>query len=214
MGKQLSHYQKRKPADSAGVRRSTRRTKKMKRAIVGLVGLLVVLMVVWPLTNMGKRSFKVNLASGTAPTDEKPHMIKPRLHGMDKDGQPYNITAREAMQETKDSVVLHEVEGDIYRKNGGWIALNAATGYYNVTEKTLDLIGNVDLLTDGAYELATEKAHVILSTKEVQGDVPVSLQGPLGTLTADTFRLQGAMNTIIFTGNVHLKVYSKAGKKK
>lgn len=213
-GEFLSHYGERKAPTGRHVRQTTRRTKHMKRAIVGLVGLLVVVMIVWPLTNMGKRSFKVNLAGSSAPADDKPHMIKPRLHGMDKDGQPYNVTARDALQEDKDNVMMQEVSGDVALKDGGWVSLTADTGHYNVTAKTLDLLGAVNVVTDSGYELTTETARALLHKKEVQGDVSVHLQGPLGTLVADGFNLQGATNTIIFKGNVHLKAYPSTGKKK
>lgn len=215
MSDALSHYHDRRPVDGDRMSRHSRRARKVKHILIGLVGLLVVAMVVWPLTNLGKRTLKVNLASqATQASDEKPVMLKPRLHGMDADRQPYNVTATQAIQEDNNNVILQDVVGDIALKGNGWVALHADTGHYHVRDKTLQLLGSVNLLTDSGYELNTETAHVLLGVKEIKGDATVSLQGPLGTLTANEFNLQGDANTLIFKGDVHLTVHPKAGKKK
>ncbi len=215
----LSHYSKRSHSTAEKVVQDhvthhARHTKQMKRGIVAAVLLMVLAMIAWPLTHLGQRSFKVNLASGAgkaAPGSqaEQTRMVKPHLHGLDNENQPYNITADDAIQRDKENVDLTNVEGDVFLKDNGWAELRADTGHYNLTAKTLDLGGAVQLGMDNGYELATAEAHATLANREVQGPAAVRVQGPLGTLTADGFALHGGENALAFSGRVHLKAYPK-----
>jgi lipopolysaccharide export system protein LptC len=204
----LSHVGERPVADKARLHRASRRTKRIKQTVMGVVVVLVMLMVIWPLTNMGKRGFKVNLASNVAQNQgEQPHMQKPQLHGLDNQGQPYTITSSDAVQEDTENVILQDIEGDIALNNEGWITLRSDTGHYNLTNQTLQLLGAVNVLTDRGFEFETETAFITLKTKEVQGDTQVELQGAPGTITANSFAMDGLSNHIIFKGNVHLRAF-------
>lgn len=207
MGEFLAGYGDRH-AVQPSVAATRRRTKFLKRSMIVLVAVLLLMMIIWPLTQSGKRSMKMNLSAHTAGTSDEiaTSMVRPRLHGLDSDGQPYNVTAAKATQQDENTIILEEVEGDIYLKDEGWVNLSAQQGNFQVKGKTLTLNGGVNLLMDNGYEMSTEGVLALLDKKHVSGNSPVTVQGPMGVLKAESFELKQTADIITFHGNVHLRV--------
>ena len=188
------------------------RVLTIKMVIVGIASLCILIMIAWPLTNMGKRSFKVNLASqnGEAATQDKPRMDKPRLHGVDKNKQPYNLTGDYAIQQNPNTMTIYNIEGDIFLKENGWIALKAKTGNYQVKNKQIYLEGDVSVFTDSGYEIITEVLESDLEKGETRSNHKVNVQGPLCTIDSNGLIINNQNDVIIFTDGVHVKAYPKS----
>lgn len=179
-------------ATTSDVQRYTRFVVIMKRALpMAAVALLaaVVAYSLQPRLQNGKR---------LAMTFQRLHivnndlmMIKPRLTGEDGEGNPYVVTAKEAVQDPRDAkkAELRSVEADITLKSGEWLNATATRGWINATLQKLWLKGAIDVFSDTGYEVHTTAATIDMQTGTVVGNEFVSGQGPLGTFRADRFKI-------------------------
>jgi lipopolysaccharide export system protein LptC len=119
-------------------------------------------------------------------------MIKPKLTGSDAKGNPYLVTADVAIQDARDTkrARLQNVAADLTTKNGGWINIEAPHGYLNQGAQTLSLNGDISMFTDTGYEAHTTLAYIDLNSNIVVGPHYVRGQGPMGTFSADKFRVE------------------------
>ena len=170
-------------------------------------------------------------------------MIKPKLTGADKKGNPYLVTADEAIQDARNTkhARLKNVAADLTTRSGGWVNIEAPQGFLAGDVNKLNLFGAVSMFTDKGYEAHTTLANVDLTSGVIVGPHWVRGQGPLGTFVADKFRIDrpkicGQKETaaakaaskcvpasagaaasdpkIYLYGNVHMTIYKKKSKKK
>jgi lipopolysaccharide export system protein LptC len=139
-------------------------------------------------------------------------MVKPRLSGVDAQGNPFVITAAEAVQDAKNPkhATLKTIEADLTTKQG-WLNARAAYGDVNMTANRLMLDGGIDLFTDTGYTLHTARAGVDLKRNVVQGDQEITGQGPLGTMRADSFHYDHVAGLLTLKGHVQT-VFNGKGK--
>jgi lipopolysaccharide export system protein LptC len=119
-------------------------------------------------------------------------MTKPRLTGVDGNGNPYVVTAEEAIQDAHNSKVaqLRKVEADLTTKSGTWINLTATHGLLDQAKELLWLSGIIDVFSDNGYEAHTTAAKVDMNTGSVVGRKFVWGQGLFGTFYADKFHIE------------------------
>ena len=139
-------------------------------------------------------------------------MIKPRLTGADTNGNPFVITAKEAVQDAKNpkQATLKTIEADINTKQG-WLNARAVHGHVDMAANWLALDGGLDVFTDTGYGLHTERADVDLKRNIVIGNREVTGQGPLGTMRADSFRYDHVAGRMTLAGHVQT-VFNGKGK--
>src|SRR5262249_17499807 len=107
-------------------------------------------------------------------------MVNANFHGFDDNNQPYNVTARTALQTDEDNVVLDKVNGDIALNSGTWLTVSANKGNLKIQERLLDLQGSVEMFNDEGYELRTDVINIDIGRKIAVTNHPVNGQGPLG----------------------------------
>lgn len=134
-------------------------------------------------------------------------MKNPYYHGLDKNNMPYTVIASQAIQQDADTVLLEKIQADMETKGGKWLALHADNGMYKNSSKLLTLTKNVDMFYEGGYEFRSERAVVDIGKGSASGDVPVTGQGPMGTLRADRFTVQNRGSLITFQGAVKVVIY-------
>jgi lipopolysaccharide export system protein LptC len=119
-------------------------------------------------------------------------MLKPKLNGLDSDGNPFVVTADSAVQNPKNlrEATLKNVEADVNLKGGRWLNLTAPHGKMDSDAKTLQLWGATAMFTDDGNEMHTDLAYVDLVKGVVVGPHHVTGQGPHGTYEADRFRIE------------------------
>jgi lipopolysaccharide export system protein LptC len=141
-------------------------------------------------------------------------MMKPRLTGADDEGDPYVVTAEEAIQDKQDShrATLKSVEGDVTLKDGTWLTTLAPTGVLDARSRHLALNGAVSVYSDNGYEIHTTAANVDMRRAVIAGNKEVSGQGPTGTFRADRFRIDRKARVIFLYGNVHMVIDHKMTK--
>lgn len=195
--------------------RHSRRVRKLKIVMISLTSLIILAVIVWPLTNMGQNSFKLGLENNNqVSSTDATNMIKPRFHGLDKNKQPFNVTADSATQKDTENVLLDNINADILLKDGDWMSLLSKTGTYNIKRKHIDLKGKVNLLINNGYEINTESAYIDLNENIASGNETVTVHGPLGNMTAQGFIVRDNGRSIMFHGGVKLitKPPSEMGK--
>lgn len=175
--------------------RYTRFVTIMKRALPLAAGAILAAVIAYsmqPRQQQNKLPFTVQ-SMGTIDNDLA--MIKPRLTGQDAEGNPFVITADAAIQDPTNirRARLKNLEADMTLKAGRWLNATAQSGLIDTEAHMLWLQGPIALFSDDGNEMHTTAATVNLKTGIIQGDKPITGQGPQGTMRADHFRIQHAM---------------------
>ncbi|HEY1614161.1 MAG TPA: hypothetical protein VGF97_10765 [Rhizomicrobium sp.] len=202
---------------SARTRTSARQAERysrfvviMKRALPLAAAALIAAVVVYALQPRQQSRDRVAMTFqrlGIVNNDLA--MMQPRLTGEDNAGNPYVVTADQAIEDRLNvkRARLKNVEGDETTKSGSWVAATATTGLLDGTAHRLDLAGAIALYTDAGYELHTSAAAVEMRAGTISGNRAVSGQGPLGTFKADKFKIERAAKRVFLYGNVHMTLY-------
>jgi lipopolysaccharide export system protein LptC len=132
-------------------------------------------------------------------------MLNPRLTGADAKGNPFVITAKEAVQDSKNPkrATLKTIEADMTTAQG-WVNAKAMRGVVDMAAKTMELDGGIELFTDTGWALRTDRASVDLKANVVRGDKPMSGQGPMGAMRADSFNFDRNSGVLTLTGGVRM----------
>jgi len=168
---------------------------------------LLVLVVFWPQINKKEaEGFRSGVSELTQEQARDAVMLAPRYEGFDEKNRPFALLADEARQVNgADSLVeLTEPKGDMTLGNGGWLALQARNGLYDLEAERLDLAGDVQMFHDDGLEFSTARARVDLAGNRAEGDESVHGQGSFGVIDAEGFRVEDGGARIVFTGRARL----------
>ncbi len=186
----------------------------MRFALPLVAVLLLGLVVVWPLVSGREEGFRVTY-SERVQQDGSLKMLNARYIGTDSEGQPYTITAEEAIPSAADAaiVTLKNLKADMFNKDGSWSLIAAREGLYNRLPATLDLAGDVAIHSDRGDELRTQSAHIEINEGRADGDQPISGQGPLGLIEGTGFSTVDRGANILIRGPVKVTVFPKRQSK-
>jgi lipopolysaccharide export system protein LptC len=143
-------------------------------------------------------------------------MMKPRLTGADSKGNPFVITAEQAVQDAHNpkKATLKNMEADLTLDKGNWLNARARAGMVDMNTGQLELSGGIDVFSANGYELHSRTASANLKQSVIHGHEPVTGQGPQGTLRADTFHADRDTGLLTLTGHVQMSVVgTKTGNK-
>lgn len=186
----------------------SRLVQLLKHALWLLVALTMVALVWVTMRNSGDGGSRIVFSSSQIPADAvQDVMLKPFYQGLDRNNQPFTLSANTATQKDANTVILDNVNADVLQNDSRWMALQAATGEYNREKQSLYLSGGVSLYADGGFEFRAKFAEVNLEEGTAQGVTPVEGQGPPGTLTADSFWANSKDNILRFNGSVRMILY-------
>lgn len=182
----------RQRASALDVQRYTRFVGIMKRALPMAAAALLAAVLAYSLQPRLQDSKRVALSFQQLHILSNDLMMtKPRLTGVDGNGNPYVVTAEEAIQDAHNSkrAQLHKVEADLTTKGGTWVNMTATEGLLDDAKELLWLSGAIDVFSDNGYEAHTTAARVDMNSGSVIGNKFVWGQGPFGTFYADKFRI-------------------------
>lgn len=182
----------RQRASALDVQRYTRFVGIMRRALPMAAAALLAAVVAYslqPRLQSGKKLAITMKLVGVLTNDLM--MTKPKLTGVDGDGDPYVVTAEKAIMDPHNSkrAQLQKVEADVTMKKGDWLNVTATRGLLDAGQQKLWLAGVIDVFTDNGYEAHTTAAAIDMQSGVIVGNRPVAGQGPFGTFTADRFRI-------------------------
>lgn len=185
----------------------------MKLALISAAVMVLGVVLAWP--QIGPQVESLTDWTSLDPREADPRsLVNPRYMGVDDDNQPYELVAREAIEQrgNPDVVDLDQPQGDIVTNEGRWVSLRGNTGVYRKVEETLALRGDVVLYRDDGVEFYTEEADLDLNARNGEGHVPVWGRWSDGTIRSDDgFTLLDGGRVIHFKGRSYLLLYEGGG---
>jgi lipopolysaccharide export system protein LptC len=140
------------------------------------------------------------------------HLLNPTFYGRNEKGQPYIMTASEAVQDGSDSDRIFLTNPGMKQYNGNPLPMTvrALHGVYYQQKKLLDMSGKV-VATDGRGNVFhSEYAHVDMPNNSVVGNVHCWGEGPSGKMSADSYQVYDKGEHMIFTGHVYNRLVHAA----
>jgi lipopolysaccharide export system protein LptC len=177
----------------------------MKRVLPFSAAILILAIIAYSLVPRQSDKFKLTSENvGVIQNDLA--MIKPRLTGADRKGNPFVITADMAIQDGANvrRATLKNVQADLTMDNSRWMNATAVQGFVDMDKGTLALTGGIAVFSDDGYEIHTARADVDLRKGIMTGPSRVTGHGPSGSLQADTFELDRKTQQLVLAGNVHM----------
>lgn len=141
-------------------------------------------------------------------SDADIRMLNPNFQGRTEAGRPFLVTAASAVRDNADPNRVTLDKPVLVVDAGGpkWTKVTSASGVYHEDTHMLDLRGHVTLDDYRGNHLLTEHALADTRKDNVDGDVPISGHGPLGSVDASSYSLQNGGAVISFAGRVKTRI--------
>lgn len=176
----------------------------MKRALPVATAAVLAAVLVYSL--LPRPSDRVTLtAKNVGVVENDLAMVKPKLTGADKEGNPFVITAERAIQDAKNvhRARMEKIEADMSMKDGRWLNATAEHGTFDMDTGLLRLGSGIAMYSDAGYELHTARLDVEMKKGLFHGPGPVTGHGPFGSVRADRFEFDRLKQMLHLSGNVH-----------
>ncbi|MEL6257530.1 MAG: LPS export ABC transporter periplasmic protein LptC [Pseudomonadota bacterium] len=142
--------------------------------------------------------------SDAVQSDEMVVMINPRFTGRDAQGRYYVITAETAERRRENLDLIDLVNPKLVDAEGSEVA--APSGLYDRANQTLDLYEAVEVFDSAGYTFTSTHARVHVGEDRVEGIDPLSGEGPLGGVRADTYEILENGDVVVLRGNVYTTI--------
>ena len=152
-------------------------------------------------TALSSNGQKIDQVAG----DEVITMVNARFTGRNMAGDAYVITAAEARRRRADASIVDLINPRLVDDKG--TEVGAPIGVYYQKTEYLDLFQAVSVRDSDGYEFSTTAARVFVQEGRVQGIEPLSGNGPLGDVRADSYEIEDDGDRVILRGNVDLTIY-------
>lgn len=184
----------------------------LKRALPLAALAALALILAWPQITGTEERMRVAYRKPTEAMPDSARVLDARYVGRDDRGRPFTLTAEKAEQADGSVVIeLAAPRGDVTLEDGTWLTLEARSGRFDRTTRLLDLEDEVVLHHDSGYEVRTAKARIDLAAGRAEGDEPVAVQGPAGSVDAPGFRLEEKGAVVIFPGPARMLLRTVEG---
>jgi lipopolysaccharide export system protein LptC len=180
-----------------------------------LIGLLIIRLTAEPLQQQKEQLAAIPKEEKTTPGQIE--LIKAKYEGVDEQGRPYTVTADRAVRapDGGETVLFENPVADITLQDKTWVAARAKGGSFDHAAEKLLLKGDVSVFHDSGYEMHAEDLQISLKQKTAVTTLPVTAQGPMGTITAQNMSVEDQGDLIIFGGPATLTIFKlSAGKER
>mgnify|MGYP002633364771 CR=1 FL=1 len=187
-------------------RKYSRFVSLMKVSLPLAAAALIMVLAAWPQTQDEGPSFRVSLAAIPDGDAGDTGMTRARFIGTDAKDQPFVITADSAIPDAlrPEKIRLKTMQADLTLENGSWISMMSGAGLYDRTAQSLSLLDGVEVFADDGFALQTATAEIDLTSGSAWGRQAVQAHGPMGTLDADSFRMEREGQRLHFEGHVRM----------
>ncbi len=192
-----------RPRPKANVRDAKRRAnmvRRLRRLFAACMGIQAALVIGFSTVN----SFSQDVAfAASAITGEAIRIQNPVFDGRDAHSSRYKIVSNAVVRRPEDPERLLLEAPIMTVRSGGeqTFELSAREGLYNRERKTLDLFRDVKLTSSSGYEFTTSQARIFLKQGIAEGDQPIQGFGPMGSIDAQSFRLDQNERWVAFDGS-------------
>lgn len=174
----------------------------------GAVAVLAACLI-WPLTSQQEFSFILS-KDRVAEAEERLRMDRAVYRGEDSKGQPFTITAANAVQKTSDTpiVELRDISAEL-RTADGPARADADVGRYDLERERIDVVGPVKLRSAAGYALDTRDVSLDLATRKVTGSGKVDGRMPLGSFTAGRLTADVNGRSVVLDKGASLRIVQR-----
>ena len=188
------------------VGRYTRFVLFSKMFLGGLSVLMMLTLIILPVLNADEEGLRIAFSTVKEKVDSLPLMTNPTFQGVDDNNQPYMITADSALQHDASTIVLNNIQADIFTENNSWLSVSAQKGTLNTEAKHLLLQGDVQLFQDQGYEFKTQEVSVDMNQHIAKGEQKIDGSGPTGIIAANGFEWDNNKRIMRFVNGVNLRI--------
>jgi len=178
----------------------------LAKALPMAVGVLAAIMVVTPLSPRGEVSFLLD-RNKVAMIDERLRVNNAMYRGKDNKGQPFTLTAGEAVQRSSSEGVvrMNDLVARILLPEGP-ARIAAKGGTYTIAQDVVSVLGPLRLTAADDYSMVANGVSINLRTKRVVGNGGVEGAVPAGTFSANRFEADLTARTIMLDGDARLQM--------
>lgn len=191
---------------------SLRRARKRRSGVRLLRHVFAACMVIQVALVLGfsvVNSLRSDIAYASAGiSNETIRIERPVFDGKDAHNSRYQIVSDAVVRRPEDleRLLLENPVMTVRSGNEVTFVLSAQQGVYHREDKTLDLAGEVMLTSATGYEFETSQARMFLRRGIAEGQEAVTGVGPMGTIDAQSFRLDQNERWVVFEGNADTQV--------
>lgn len=180
-----------------------------RRALPGAMALIVLFGVGWVAVRELAAEIGAPESAGTI------HLLNPRFYGRNDKGQPYVMSAQEAVRDgaDPDRIALVRPVMSVEAGNPQPETVMSERGTYHERARLLDLFGDVRASDGQGDHFASAAAHVDMPKNSVTGQTPVSGYGPRGTFSAAAYAIYDKGDRVVLIGNVHTHLLNSPAPK-
>ncbi len=123
------------------------------------------------------------------------------VSGLDNQNLPYQFTAKSALQDKAIPHLVHldDMSGTFQQPGGRRYEVSAKTGHYDSKLETLDLEGDVEVVSEGRFAADMTKARITIREKALTSDEPVLVTLENGsTVIANGLKISDDGHHILF----------------
>ena len=181
-----------------------------KVALPAAVGVLIAFLALSPLEDRGDVSFILD-KNKVENAPERMRVDVARYVGEDRQGRPFMIVARSAVQRSSDVPVV-DISGMLARLGlpQGPVTIVANLARYNLDEQNVRVIGPVRVTGPDGYRLNTSDVSVDLRQRSITGSGGVKGEMKLGQFTAGRLRADLGERTVTLDQGARLKIVQGA----
>lgn len=161
------------------------------------------------------QSIKLEESNERTKTKDLTIISSPSFFGLDKKGHKYTLHSNKATQVNTNQYQLVDVQGKYFLDQGEneYVSVSASLSYADLSVKTIDLIGDVEVNFSGGYRLLTDEALVNFDTALVSSEKFTTIAGEKGKIVANSgFLLAYNKSLVDFFGPVTTLLYDQEGQ--
>lgn len=138
----------------------------------------------------------------------------PRLVGYQKDGRPYEIRARQGVQDIThpDVFDLDGLDIRIESAEAGALSMTAAKGHYSARADRAEMSGGVTMRDNKNFDMRLASAVFDLKSSKMTSDKPVKVRLIGGEVDAKSIEFSEKERRASFRGGVHSLIYGEGAE--
>lgn len=143
-------------------------------------------------------------------------MKEPRYDGYGKDGTKYNIRAREAVSDIKQTgpIRLNDIVADITQKSGVVTKMTAVWGTFDSKASELELFDRIDIAGSNGLKARLTHAKAWVKEGRIASSQPIEAELPTGRITARSMAINTRTHEAAFREDVAVRLFPAAAKAK
>jgi lipopolysaccharide export system protein LptC len=206
-GRELSPGARRRAEEMARWRRRSQKIQFYRRALPWAMLAIVLAVAGW----VGLRAFLTARQADLAAATSAIHMTNPKFYGRDDKGRSFQLSAKDAVRDLKDSNLITLTAPGMMLDTGSSqpVKVQGGQGVYRDDTKVLQLSGGVTAQDGRGLHFKSDSATVDTRAGVVHGEKNVTGQGPLGQIAASSYAVEDGGDRILFTGGVRSHIENK-----